>query len=80
MLFRSRIALESSKDGSGTSANRTTEPGSIGSWTDDSSAISVPTGALAAQERIGVWVEQTLPADDPPNKSTFTTQLSGQSA
>jgi len=77
---RIRIALEDAVDDTGTSTNRATEPSGIGSWTDDSSAINVPGGSLAAQERIGVWAEQTLPADDPPNKSTFTTQLSGQSA
>jgi hypothetical protein len=75
---RIKIALATSKDDSGSVANRKTAPGGL-TFSDDSVELAVPTGALAAGEAIGVWVEQALEADDAPIKSTFTTQLAGTS-
>lgn len=75
---RIKIALATSKDDSGSVANRKTAPGGL-SFSDDSVDLAVPTGALAAGEAIGVWVEQDLLADDSPIKNTFTTQLAGTS-
>jgi len=75
---RIRIGAAPSKGDSASVATRLTAPSSV-TFVDDSVAISVPTGSLAAGEALGVWVEQDLPATDPAHKSTFTTQLSGNS-
>lgn len=71
-----KIGLPSAKGDSATIANRLTTPGSV-TFVDDGVAQSVPTGALAAGENIGVWVELTLQANDAALKSSFTTQLAG---
>lgn len=42
-------------------------------------AQGVPGGQLAAGSYIGVWMQQSLLANDAPLKSTFTTQLAGTS-
>lgn len=72
---RIRVGCAATKGDSGSVANRTTSPGVT--FVDDNVSQSIPTGALAAGETIGVWVEQNLPANDPANKSTFTLELSG---
>lgn len=77
-LARIRMAVVAAKGDSTSVANRKTAP--VGpTFVDDSVAQGVPTGTLAAAENIGVWVEQNLPANDPPNKSTATLQLAGSS-
>jgi len=58
-------------------ANRLTTPPGV-TFVDDSIAQGVPGGNLGAGDTIGVWYEQNLPAGDPANVSTFTTQLAGQ--
>jgi hypothetical protein len=68
------FALAASKNDSGTSANRATAPAGL---TFDSSAKNVPGGNLAAGEAIGVWLELTLPAGDPPTVATYTLRVSG---
>lgn len=72
-----KIGVAATTGDSGTVANRLAAPGGI-SFVDDSVAQSVPGGSLASGANIGVWLEQTLGANDPAVKSTFTTQLSGQ--
>lgn len=72
-----RIALETAKDATTSAANRLTTPTPIGTITDDSVAISVPGGNLAATEYIGVWVEMQLAADEAATKSSYTLQLAG---
>lgn len=57
-------------------ANRLTAPTGI-TFVNDNVAQSVPGGALAAGAAIGVWIKQTLAAGDAPVKSTYTTELSG---
>jgi len=71
-----KIGLATSKDDSGSVANRKSAPGGI-SFVDDNVAIAVPTDTLAAGEAIGTWMEQSLLADDAAQKTTFTTQVSG---
>ena len=66
------------KDDSGSVANRKSAPGGV-SFVDDNIAITVPTGILAAGEAIGLWILMTLSADDSPLKTSHTTQLSGTS-
>lgn len=73
---RIRIANATAVDDSGSVANRLTLPGGL-TFVDDSVAQAVPGGAVAAASRIGVWIEQNLPANDPATKSTFTTQIAG---
>lgn len=74
------IALSSSKGDHGTIIDRTTLPTSISSWQEDTTDIPVPTGALAAGERIGVWVRQVLSGGASAFKNTFQLQLSGTTA
>lgn len=64
-------------DDAGSVADRLTAPGGV-TFVDDNVSQSVPGGVLDAGEAIGVWIEQSLAADDTPYKSTFTTRLSGQ--
>jgi len=71
-----KMGLATSKDDSGSVANRKSAPGGV-SFVDDNVAVSVPTGVLASGEAIGTWMEQSLLADDAAQKTTFTTQLSG---
>jgi hypothetical protein len=74
-----RIGLAAAKGDSATIANRKTAPGGI-TFSDDNVSLSVPTGGMAAGEAIGVWIEETLAAADAPVRSTFNTQLTGDSA
>src|SRR5215831_10473492 len=60
-----------------TVTNRLTAPASV-TFVGVGVAQSVPGGSIAAGSAIGVWLQQTLPANDPAFKNTFTTQLSGQ--
>lgn len=53
-----------------------TPPESL-TFVDDNTYQAVPTNTLAAGERIGVWVEQTLTSGDASFKDTFTLELSG---
>lgn len=75
---RIRIAVVAAKGDSTSVTNRKTAP--VGpTFVDDNVSQGVPTGLLAAAENIGVWVEQNLPANDPPNRQTLTLELSGSS-
>jgi len=73
---RYRMGLSATKGDTATFANRKTAPGGI-TFVDDNVSQSVPTGNLAAGEEIGVHLEQNLPANDPPTKTTATVELSG---
>jgi hypothetical protein len=73
-----KIGQETSVNGSATIANRLAVP-SGPTFVDDSIAQSVPGGSLAAGAVIGVWIEQDLLSNDIAYKSTFTTQLAGNS-
>lgn len=76
---RIKIGLAASKGDITALTDRLTAPGGV-SFVDDSVAVGVPTGALAAGERIATYIQQVLPANDPAAKSSFTTQLSGTTA
>jgi hypothetical protein len=73
---RIRMGIAAAKGDAVTIANRKTAPAGI-TFVDDNVSQAVPTGSLAAGEEIGVWLEQNLPANDPPNKSTATVEASG---
>lgn len=77
---RLHIALANAVGDVSAVSNRKTEPGSIGSWTDDNVDVSVPGNALAAQGRIAVWLRQQLPASDPAFKNTWQLTLAGTTA
>jgi len=74
---RIRQGITVAKNDSTSIVNRRTVPPGV-TFVDDSVAQAVPSGLMTAGENIGVWYEQNLPAGDPANKSTFTSQLSGQ--
>jgi len=73
---RIKIGVAAAKGDLGTVATRLTAPGGI-TFVDDNVAASVPTGTLGAGEKIGVWVQQDLPASDGPQKAAWTIELSG---
>lgn len=66
--------LAAAVDDSVTTTNRITAP----SGTFNDSAKNVPGTDLAAGSAIGVWFNLTLPAADPPNRTTYTSQIDGQ--
>lgn len=76
---RIKMGLCVAKNDSTSIANRLATPAGV-SFVDDNVAQGVPTGAMAAGDRIGVWIKQELQAADSPFKSTFTTKLAGVSA
>jgi hypothetical protein len=57
--------------------NRVTSPG--GTFIDGTALQDVPTGQLAAGERISVWIKQTLAGGAAAFKNTWTLQLQGTS-
>lgn len=73
-----KIGVAASVNDSVTAANRKTAPAGI-TFVDDNVSQNVPGNTLAAGAGIGVWIQQTLAANDAPVKSTFTTQLQGTS-
>lgn len=73
-----RIGVAGAKDDTGSVANRKTAPGGV-TFVDDNVSQSVPTGALAALEAIGVWVELQRGAGAAAIKDSFTVELSGTS-
>lgn len=73
---RIMMGLATSKDDSGTVANRKAAPAGV-SFVDDGVAQNVPGNTLEAGSRIGTWINEHLPASDPVHRTTFTTQLAG---
>jgi hypothetical protein len=59
-------------------ANRLTAPASV-TFVGLSTAQNVPGNALAAGDKIGTWIKQSLASNDAALKSSLTTQLSGTS-
>ncbi len=70
------MGVAASKDDTATIANRKAVPGGI-SFVDDNVQQNVPNQELLTGETIGVWIKQTLAAADTANKTTFTTELAG---
>lgn len=68
-------ALAGSVNDSATVTNRITSPGLTFNDTDK----AVPGTDLAAGAAIGAWFNLTLPAADPPNRTTYTSELAGSS-
>jgi hypothetical protein len=65
-----------------TSANRLTAPSAANTLdpdTFDDTDKNVPGTDLAAASRIGVWLKLALGAAEAPIKSTYTSQIAGQS-
>jgi hypothetical protein len=77
-LGKIRVGLDTAKNSSSSVSNRKTVPSGV-TFVDDNVDQSVPSGYLDAGEFIGVWIEQTLAANDPAAKGSFTLQLSGAS-
>lgn len=74
--------LAAAKGDVATSTNRVTAPAVADTQdpdTFDDTDKSVPTGDLAAGEAIGVWFRLRLPAADTPHRTTYTSELVGQS-
>lgn len=77
---RIRHGLAAAKGNLSTITNRKTTPAGI-TFVDDNvdQNLTPPNDTLAAAEVMGVWIEENLPASDPPHKTTFTLQLAGTS-
>jgi hypothetical protein len=74
---RIRQGIHTSKNDTVTIANRKTAPPGI-TFVDDTVDQDVPGTTLEAGSSIGVWYEQTLPANDPAHRTTYTSQITGQ--
>jgi hypothetical protein len=71
------FGLATAKDdtgGNGAGNNRQVAPSGL---TFDSTDKNVPGNQLEAGSAIGIWLELTLNAGDPPQDSTYTVRLSG---
>lgn len=66
-------ALDAAVNATTTTANRKTSPG----FTFDDASKNVPGADLAATARIGVWLKLSLPAADAAHRTTYTSQLAG---
>ena len=74
--------LASAVNDSATTADRVTAPGAANTQdpdTFDDTDKTVPGTDLAAGAAIGVWQRLRLPSADPPHRSTYDLQLTGQS-
>jgi hypothetical protein len=74
--------LANAVDDTATSTNRITAPSAANTQdpdTFDDSDKNVPGGDLAAGAAIGVWFRLQLPTSDPPHKTSYTSELAGQS-
>jgi hypothetical protein len=69
--------IESSVNGSNTSANRVTVPSSGMTGSFDNTDKGIPGTDLAASAAIGVWLKLTLSPGDAPTKSTYTIRVDG---
>ncbi len=74
-----KIGLATAVNDSVTTANRLTAPGSV-VFVDDNVDQNVPGTDLAPTASIGVWAELSLAVNNSALKSSFTTELRGQSA
>jgi hypothetical protein len=75
---RIRIGLATAINDTATVANRKTAPGGV-TFVDDNVYQAVPGGVLTAGDRIGIWWEQNLPANDGAHRTSATDELSGTS-
>ena len=75
---RIRLGLATSINDTATVTNRKTAPAGV-SFVDDNVYQSVPGGVLTAGDRIGVWWELNLPANDIAHRTSATDELSGTS-
>jgi hypothetical protein len=71
------FALAAAVDDTVTIANRLTAP--AGGLTFDSAAKNVPGTDLAAASAIGVWLKLSLGTGEAAHKTTYTTELDGNS-
>lgn len=70
-------ALDAALNASTSVANRVTTPGFTFNGTDK----NVPSsGNMAAGDKIGVWLNLTLPAADAAHRTTYTSELNGQTS
>lgn len=70
-------ATDASVDASTSVANRVTAPGGLGTFDDTDKAV--PGGTINAGSAIGVWYKLALSAGDAALKTTYTSELAGQS-
>jgi hypothetical protein len=73
---RIMIGLSTAQNDTGSVANRMTAPAGI-TFVDDNVDVAVPGTDLGAGAAIGVWVRQTLPANDVAHDTTYTLQIRG---
>jgi hypothetical protein len=74
--------LAATKDDTAVSTNRVTAPAAVDTQdpdTFDDTDKTVPGNDLGATQAIGVWFRLQLPAADTAHRTTYTTELSGES-
>lgn len=76
---RITFCLANAIDDTATSTNRLTSPagGALDVGTFDSNDKNVPGSDIAAASAIGVWFKLTLPGGDAAHRSTYTSELDG---
>ena len=72
-----QIGCATALNDSATITNRLTAPAGV-TFVGVGVSQSVPTGQIAAGSAIGLWINMTLAANNAALRSSFTTQLSGQ--
>lgn len=72
------IGVSTTLNDTGTVTDRTTAPAGV-SFVDDNISQNVVGGSLAAGDKQGVWIKQILAAGNAALKTTFTTQVAGNS-
>lgn len=75
---RIRLGLATTINDTATVANRKAAPAGV-TFVDDNVFQTVPGGVLTAGDRIGVWWELNLPANDAAHRTSATDELSGTS-
>jgi hypothetical protein len=73
---RIMIALATAQNDTGSVTNRKTAPAGL-TFVDDNVDVAVPGTDLGPGSAIGVWVRQSLPANDVAHDTTFTLQIRG---
>ena len=74
--------LANAKGDTATTADRTTAPAAAATLdpdTFDDADKNVPGADLGALESIGVWLRLQLPSADSPHRTTYTSEITGQS-
>ena len=71
------MTLETTKNGSESTANRKTAPSAIGSWVAQDVDVAIQGNTLESASVVGTWFKLSLGASEAAFKSAFASKLSG---